>query len=298
MANRDLLDGDQLALFDVAEVPQSASKEAPEPERNKDPEDLLEGWVKARTAKKSIAEMMAAVNTVLEAGVPYEDLAFLLSRKHLFPSQAKFSLADLRVAYRSLSMEKKLAQHEDKAAKILSSWGSRSTVSQASLRSAREVVTKALANGVDEEKIKYAFSHRTLLSSKKKVDAPMLAKALERVEADKRAGSLAVQLFQPWYDKWYVGRYTQPPGQIIPLLKSALLSGIPTKQLGIAIDAMGRSQQVFTAPSLQYAIMQAEKAAKNREAAGAHSDLAPESEFDMLSEQSFSNDEFREESPW
>lgn len=301
MSDNDSLTPDvQPALFDV--VPSAApktltEKDKPAPKKQ-DVGSLLEGWVKSRTPKKNIATMTSAVTTALDAGSNYDDIAFLLSRRHLFPSQAVFDLNDLRNAYRHLTKEKKLAEQESKARRVLSSWGSRSSVSKSALENAVSVVAAALVNGADEEKIKYAFSHRSLLASNRRVDEAMLKRALAKVDADKNAGSAASRLFQAWYDRWYEGRYTQPPGQIMALVKNALLNGIPEGKLAIAMDRMGKNQSVFTPASLQFALMQAEKIEQRREAAGAHSDLAPADEFDMMSDMSDSDDDYGEESPW
>lgn len=290
----------QPALFDV--VPSAAPKsltELPKPEPKKqDVDSLLEGWVKSRTPKKNIAAMTSAVTTALDAGSKYDDIAFLLSRRHLFPSQAVFDLNDLRNAYRHLTKEKMLAEQEDKARRVLSSWGSRSSISKSALENAVGVVAAALVEGADEEKVKYAFTHRSLLASNRRVDEAMLKKAIAKVDADKSAGSTASKLFQAWYDRWYEGRYTQPPGQIMTLVKQALLNGIPEGKLALAMDHMGKNQSVFTPVSLQFALMQAEKIEKRREEAGAHSDLSPASEFDMMRDTSDSDDDYGEESPW
>lgn len=285
---------DQLALFDV---PSSSANNKATPQLKKDPERLLDGWVKSRTPKKSIASMLDAVTAALNSGVEYEDIEFLLGRKHLFPSQAKFDITDLRNAYRKLSSEKLLSEKEEIAKKILASWGSRTAVSQSSLRTSVNSVANALLAGANVDEIKYAFSHRTLLASKKKVDDAMLKKALDGVAEDRKAGAASAALFQKWYDKWYEGRYTQPPGQIVPVIKSALLAGIPADKLSSALERIGKAQQVVSAPSLQYALQQVDRIESRKQAAGAHDDLIPIEDMDMMSANS-NEDDFREESPW
>lgn len=280
---------DQPALFDL---PQGDDEE------RLDASALIAEWIKPRTPKKSVAMMEEAVQRALDGGAKARDIQFLLSRRHLFPSQAKFTVEELREAYRHLSRERVLAEHEGVAAKMLGPWGKRSTISQVALKNATFVVAAALAKGADQEDLKYALTHRTLLGSKKRLDEKMVQRALAQVPADRKAGHTAAEIFKNWYDRWYEGRYTQSPGQIVPQIKAALLTGIDEQKLASAMDHIGRAQQVVSAASIQYALQHVDKIAKNKQASGAHEDLVDESEFSMMDDVFVSDDYYGGDSPW
>ena len=254
------------------------------------------GWIKKRTPKKNIAEMSEATAKAISSGVSVDDIRFLLTRRHLFESKARFSLEDLRKAYRHLKYEKKLAEQEIVAADILSTWGKRSTISKTALNKAVSVVASGLLKGAQVEDLKYAFEKRTLLASRKQLTPEMLDRALAQVPADRKAGTESGEIFKEWYDEWYIGRYTQPPSQIIALIKQTLLNGLDPDSVRSAMHHLGRGQQVVSTHSLQYAIQHAKKAAERRRQAGAHGDLAPESEFSLMEDNTHLQDEGQ--SPW
>lgn len=254
------------------------------------------GWIKKRSLKKNITEMSDATARAIASGVNTDDIKFLLTRQHLFDSKARFSLDDLRRAYRKLEYEKKLAEQEEIAANILSSWGKRSTVSKTALQKAISVVAQGLLEGAQTEDLKHAFDKRTLLASRKQLTPDMLKRALAQVPADRKAGTEAGDIFKEWYDEWYAGRYTQPPSQIIALIKQTLLNDIDPDSVRKAMHHIGRGQQVVSTHSLQYAIQHAKKVAERRKQAGAHGDLAPESEFSLMEDNTHLRDEGQ--SPW
>lgn len=250
-------------------------------------EKLVSPWIKSNTSKKRQAIMRDALKTAISRGAPFDDMQFILSRPHLFPSKVVFTLDELREAWKHLDREREIAKCEETAAEILSKWGSRSTVSKTSLSRSITSVTSALISGVSIEDIEYAVGQRTLLASHKRIDEFTLEKALKRVPVDKQAGKDTQVVFNAWYEKWYKGRYTQSVGQIISVIKKALLDGFAVEELAAALEHLGRGQQVITAPSIQYAVQHVNRVAERRSMSGAHDDLIAEDEYGMMGEEEY-----------
>lgn len=98
------------------------------------------------------------------------------------------------------------------------------------------------------------------------------------------AGKIANSIFRPWYKEYYEGRYTQSVGHITKSLKQFVLdlvvNGDETEEtVRAALNHLGASQQVVTAPALQYALGLVKRRADARKHAGAFEDMVADEVF-------------------
>lgn len=68
--------------------------------------------------------------------------------------------------------------------------------------------------------------------------------------------SQAKEVFDAWYENWYVGRYTQNVGHIIKTFKAGLEAGVTPDDLFYAANILGRDAKQITEFSLQWALSQ------------------------------------------
>lgn len=76
----------------------------------------------------------------------------------------------------------------------------------------------------------------------------------------------ATEIFKAWYESWYVGRYTQKPGMIIRVFKTALLAGVDPDDIFWAANKLGKEQRPITELALQWGLGQVFKEKKQENA--------------------------------
>jgi hypothetical protein len=108
-----------------------------------------------------------------------------------------------------------------------------------------------------------------------------------------RAGKIANSIFRPWFKEYYEGRYTQNIAHINKVLKQFVLDvvvngQITESQVQDALAHVGKSQQVITPLTLQYALGRVKRVQEQRANAGMNAEMA--SELDFVQGQMHSSD--------
>lgn len=166
----------------------------------------------------------------------------------------------------------KIAPFYHQAEKILAQWASRRTLAAKSIRSSTLTVAQMLEAEVDVEDLKYALHHRSLLASARILTEENINAAISGVEQDRKAGKMCNEIFHRWYGKYYENRYTQPIGQILQVVKKALLDGIAPDIVERALILTGEDGIPITETSLQYGTVKAKKEEELRSRSGAFSE--------------------------
>lgn len=139
----------------------------------------------------------------------------------------------------------------------------------------RMIAIFAIKNSADDEfwdKIHYIFDKRTMLGGNKQFDERHLEHYLDKVEEDKAAGHEAYEIYDRWHKK-YAKNYAQNSGQIMTLIKTSILKGIKPSNCAQALNVLGKKSAPITSNSLQYALMEVDQLNRQKEKAGANSDM-------------------------
>ncbi len=139
----------------------------------------------------------------------------------------------------------------------------------------RMVAIFAIKKSADEEvwdKIHYMFDKRTMLAGNKQFDERHLEHYFDKIEEDKAAGHEAYEIYDMWHRK-YARHYAQNSGQIMTLIKTSILKGIKPSNCSQALEVLGKKTAPVTSNSLQYALMEVEQLNRQKEKAGANSDM-------------------------
>lgn len=86
------------------------------------------------------------------------------------------------------------------------------------------------------------------------VEIPVAAET--QASYEKRMGQIAKTVFDPWYESWYIGRYTQSPGHIIKVFTAGIKAGVSADDLFWAANILGKDTKPITEFSLQWALSQ------------------------------------------
>lgn len=256
-------DMDQLALFDEDEVPQ-VHRKVPVVEIA----HALHDWTKRRAVTKAVAtDVTRWVKEILDAQeATLEEVERVFHDDALLKKQTVVTKSDIQIALARLPLI-------EQAHKLLSHWASRTTVSAMSERMSAQALAAVLAKGADVNDVKYALSKPTLLGSSKRLSADSINQALALVSKDRQSGTETQRIFGKWYDAYYEGRYTQPVGQIMRVIKDALLTGINADELERALSKMGAEQMPITQAAVQYGIVRIRKEDERRGNAGSFSEM-------------------------
>lgn len=166
-----------------------------------------------------------------------------------------------------------VAPYYHEAETLLHKWSDRRSLSLKSIKTSILVLARALSQDkYDVADIKYALQHRGLLASAKVLTPESIDSAIAGVAGDREAGKLCNEIFHRWYGQYYEGRYTQPIGQILQVVKKALTSGMNPSIVERALILTGAEGVPVTETSLQYGMVKARKEEELKERAGAFAD--------------------------
>lgn len=107
------------------------------------------------------------------------------------------------------------------------------------------------------------------MTKKKEVEVEQLAlfDVPEPVETfEQTVSRQAKEIFDLWYEQWYVGRYTQNVGHIIKIFKMALSAGVTVDDVFWAANILGREATPISEFSLQKGLGQVQREKKRQNA--------------------------------